>query len=71
MFSDLVAEMICDGWIKEVKAQGKKGYDLISLKVPDEQAVQPDVEGSIAALLSKAKDAEVGTIRNDLASLVG
>jgi energy-coupling factor transporter ATP-binding protein EcfA2 len=71
MFSDLVAEMIFDGWIKEVKAQGKKGYDLISLKVPDEQAVQPDVEGSIAALLSKAKDAEVGTIRNDLASLVG
>jgi len=71
MVSDLVAEMIFDGWIKEVKAQGKKGYDLISLKVPDDQAVQPDVKGSIAALLSKAKDAEVGTVQNDLASLVG
>jgi energy-coupling factor transporter ATP-binding protein EcfA2 len=66
-----INELIADEWLKEVRSEGKKGFDLISLKVPNEQAVQPDVEGSIAALLSKAKDAEVGTIRNDLASLVG
>jgi len=60
-----INELIADEWLKEVISEGKKGFDLISLKVPAEN--RHEVDASVKALLANFEMADVGMIQNDSA----
>jgi len=35
--SDLIIQLIDEGWLRERKSEGKKGYDLHALKIPSDE----------------------------------
>jgi hypothetical protein len=60
-----INELIADEWLKEVISEGKKGFDLISLKVPAEN--RHEVDASVKALLANFEMTHAGMIQNDSA----